>query len=80
MIDGISQLDTFLRQHDAFLQAYDQLIRAVAHLPTNAESHDHAYVVQEEKRRRTIDEIVAASATEALAHIQTAHLRAATAA
>ena len=73
MIDGLSQLESFMHQHEAFLQAYDQLIRAVAHLPTNGEPHDHIYVEAEEKRRHAIDGSVSATATEALARIQKAH-------
>jgi hypothetical protein len=74
MIDGLSQLDAFMRQHEAFLHSYDQLIRAVAHLPTSGASHDHVYVENEEKRRSAIDESVAATANEALARIQQAHV------
>jgi hypothetical protein len=73
MIDGLSQLDAFMRQHEAFLHSYDQLIRAVAHLPTNAASHDHVYIENEEKRRSAIDQSVAATANDALARIQQAH-------
>ena len=75
MIDGLSQLDAFMRQHETFLQAYDQLIRAVAHLPTSADSHDHVYVETEEKRRSVIDGSVSATATEALVRIQKAPAR-----
>lgn len=73
MIDGLSQLDAFTRQHEAFIQAYDQLIRAVAHLPTSSDSHDHMYVEMEEQRRHVIDVSVSATAKEALARIQRAN-------
>jgi len=73
MIDGLSQLESFMHQHETFLQAYDQLIRAVAHLPANGEPQDHVYVEIEEKRRHAIDGSVSATATEALARIQKAH-------
>jgi hypothetical protein len=75
MIDGLTQLDAFMHQHETFLQAYDQLIRAVSHLPTNADSHDHVYVEGEEKRRRGIEESVSATASEALARIQDSHAK-----
>jgi hypothetical protein len=75
MIDGLTQLDAFTRQHELFLQAYDQLIRAVSHLPADATSHDHAYVEQEETRRHAIDGSVSTTVTEALARIQKAHAK-----
>jgi hypothetical protein len=73
MIDGLSQLEAFMRQHEVFLNCYDQLIRAVAHLPANGASHDHVYVENEEKRRSAIDQSVTATANDALARIQKAH-------
>jgi hypothetical protein len=73
MIDGLTQLDAFVHQHQTFLQAYDQLIRAVAHLPANSDSHDHAYVDAEEKRRHAIDDSVSATVRDALLRIQKAH-------